>query len=80
MKVSEAINILKTENTLERTPTGRPLSGYALASINATLEDINNYHMDVIQCMGCGFVISGLLTSEGCPNCGMNDLASEIKQ
>ncbi len=79
MKISEAIPILNREQTLERTPKGRSISEYAIETLSSTISDQKNYHMDVIGCLGCGFVISSLLVSDGCPNCGAIDLTENIE-
>jgi len=54
------------------------LSDYAIKTVGATLVDQKNYQMDVIQCLGCGFVVSSLLVADGCPNCGAIDLSENI--
>jgi rubrerythrin len=85
MKVSEGINILKTQMVLGKTPAtppsnefSRPLSDYAKECVQSVLSDEKNYESELIQCLGCGFIISVLLASEGCPNCGVQDLTSNI--
>jgi len=78
MKISESIDILKKEKVLERTPKGRPISEYGIKSIEATLEDTKNYENSVLECLGCGFIISSLLVSDGCNNCGAIDLTENI--
>lgn len=80
MKISDGIEILKAEYLLGRTPKGRPLSEYAKDSVSAVLQDTENYESDLTQCTGCGFVGSILLTSSGCPNCGVEDLTLNIEQ
>lgn len=78
MKISEATDILQKEQALGRTPSGRALSDYAIQTVGATLEDQKNYQMNVIKCMGCGFIVSSLLVADGCPNCGAIDLTEDI--
>lgn len=78
MKISEAKHILAKEEALGRTPKGRPISEYGMNSLVATREDDKNHEMDVIECLGCGFVISSLLVMEGCPNCGALDMTENI--
>lgn len=78
MKINEAIQILNRQSVLGRTPKGRHLTDIAKSAIEAVIEDQKNYANDVIQCLGCGYVTSILLTSNGCPNCGVEDLTSTI--
>ena len=79
MNISEAMAVLNVEKTLGRTPSGRPLSEYAKETIMAAIEDEKNHSTNVVQCLGCGFITSSLLTSEGCPNCGVLDLTFDIE-
>jgi rubrerythrin len=78
MNVEEAKVILFREKISERTPFGRPINKTALESIASTLEDEKNFGNNVIQCKSCGFVISILLTENGCPNCGIEELETKI--
>ena len=78
MKISEGLDILKKEEVLSRTPFGRPLGDYAVKSIQAVIGDTKNHDNELVKCLGCGLVISILLTSEGCPNCGVEELTTEI--
>lgn len=80
MKIKEGIEILKAEKILGRTTKAWPLSEYAQEIAAATLEDQKNYESDLTQCLNCGFVFSSLLSSEGCPNCGVVDLTLNIEQ
>jgi hypothetical protein len=84
MKIQEAKDILIQEQFSKKTVKWkglqRDLTEYALECISATLQDQKNYNQDVVQCKGCGFVISSLLTTDGCPNCGVDDLSLEIKK
>ena len=78
MNVEEAKKILNVEKTVKRTPYGRPIHDGAINGIEATLLDENNFGVDVVQCKSCGFVISILLTENGCPNCGIEELNTNI--
>lgn len=78
MKISEALKIIKRQMILGKTPKGRPMTDIAKSTMDAVVEDQKNYHNDVIQCLGCGYVTSILLTSDGCPNCGILDMTTEI--
>ena len=75
MKVSETINTLKAQRNFERTPKGRSLTEYAKNSIDAVLEDEKNWNMDVMKCLNCGFINSGLYFESGCKNCNSKDLS-----
>lgn len=79
MKISEGIEILRAEKILGKTPKARPLSDFAKETVEATLADQKNYETELIECLGCGMIVSSLLTSEGCPNCGVQDLSMDIK-
>jgi len=74
MKISDNIDLLRAEMVLERTPVGRPLAEYAKEAVEATIKDEKNYGSDLTECLGCHFIASILLTSNGCPNCGVEDL------
>ena len=78
MNIVEAIYILNKEKSLGRTPNGRALSDYAKKTVDTTLKDNKNHHMNVLKCLGCGFVVSSLLVADGCPNCGAIDLTENI--
>jgi predicted Zn-ribbon and HTH transcriptional regulator len=78
MKVSEVINTLKTEKALKRTPSGRPITDYALEAIDATLADQKNLEVECVSCRNCCIILSSLLVPSGCPNCGSKDLNINI--
>jgi len=78
MKISDAIDILKSERLLERTPSGRPLTEYAVDCVKATIEDEKNWDSEVIRCLNCCIIVSGLLIPDGCPNCGGKDITLNI--
>jgi len=80
MNIEQAQQILKREMVSKRTPKGRPIQEKALDAVSATLEDEQNYGVDVVQCKSCGFVISMLLTENGCPNCGIEELKTNIEE
>jgi hypothetical protein len=74
MKIADSINLLRAELALERTPTGRSLTEYAKEIVESTIQDEKNYESELTECLGCHFLASILLTSNGCPNCGVVDL------
>jgi len=78
MKIKDAIQIMKIEAIIGRTPTGRSMTDYAVDSIEAALSDEKNYEMECLKCINCGIIQSGLLCAEGCPNCGSKDLTTDI--
>ena len=80
MKISEILSILKMELILGRTPIGRPLTDYAVETIEAVLSDEKNYDSEAIKCKNCCIIISSLLVPEGCMNCGSKDLITDIKE
>ena len=80
MKIKDGIEILKAEKTLGRTPKAWPLSEYAQEVIEATLLDQKNYESDLTQCLNCAFTFSSLLSSDGCPNCGVSDLTLNVEK
>lgn len=80
MKISDIIDTLRAEVILKKTPSGRSITDYAVDTLIASLEDKKNHGAEVVECKNCKLIISGLLTPEGCPNCGSKDLTSKIKQ
>lgn len=74
MKIADSIDLLRAEMVLEKTPTGRSLTEYAKEILESTIKDEKNYGSELTECLGCHFVASILLTSNGCPNCGVEDL------
>lgn len=78
MKIKDSINVLQTQKILGLTPKGRGLTDNAISYIDASLQDIDNYNQDVIECLNCGFIWSSLLSADGCPNCGNLDLTKDI--
>jgi len=78
MKISDALDILKIEKILKRTPCGRPITEYALNAIEATLSDTKNYNSDALSCSNCCIILSSLLFEAGCKNCGGHDTTKNI--
>ena len=78
MNISAVLNTLIAEKVFKRTPSGRPLSEYAVEVIEATLEDQSNYEQEAIKCLNCNFIGSSLLVPEGCVSCGGKDLTTKI--
>ena len=77
MKISDVLHILMAEKVFRRTPLGRPLTEYAIETIEAALEDKMNQDQDAIVCKNCGLIQSSLLVPEGC-SCGSKDLTTNI--
>ena len=80
MIVSDIFNTLKAEKAFGRTPSGRSITEYAKNAIDATIEDEKNWQAEVMKCLNCNYVNSGLQFPEGCINCGGHDLSSDINQ
>lgn len=78
MKISEVLQTLIAEKIFRRTPSGRPLTEYALETIEAALEDKENQSQNAIRCLNCNFIASSLLVPEGCNSCGSKDLTTDI--
>jgi rubrerythrin len=78
MKIEQAISHIKTQINLKRTSYGRPINDDSLNRLNSVLEDENNFGADAVQCLNCGLIISSLVVSDGCPNCGGIDMTFEI--
>jgi len=78
MKVSDIIDTLTTEKVFGRTPTGRSITEYGIEAIGATLQDEKNWGMEVMKCLNCAYINSGLQFPEGCPNCGSKDFTVDI--
>lgn len=80
MNIEQALKILFNERIMKRTPFGRPIHDRAIEGVEATETDQKNYGSEAVQCKSCGFVISILLTETGCPNCGIEELTTNIKE
>ena len=78
MKVSDTILTLKAQSNFERTQTGRSVSKKAIDVIDAILSDEKNWETSAIKCLNCSIILSTILTGGGCPNCGAEDLTTEI--
>ena len=50
----------------------------ALAALESSISDEANHDQDVVQCRNCGFVVSILLTIDGCPYCGCLRLDQDL--
>lgn len=69
------------EKVFRRTPSGRPLTEFAVETLGAAIEDQKNHNQDAMKCINCKFIASSLLFSEGCPNCGLKqDLTTDISK
>ena len=80
MKIKEAINILKKQKIIGRTPSGRVIHDRAMEFLDATIVDEKNYESEVAQCKNCKFIVSINLTMDGCPNCGIEELTTQIEE
>jgi hypothetical protein len=80
VNIEQAQLILSREKAVKRTPYGRPIHDVAIDGLESTLDDVKNYDNEVVQCESCGFVVSILLTENGCPNCGIEELTTNIKE
>ena len=81
MTTSESIDLLTVQKDENKTPKGRPLTELAVNAIDATLEDMQlgkNMGQYMVQCQGCGYVNTILLTSKGCLNCGVESMTLDI--
>lgn len=80
MKVSEVTLDLVAQKNFRRTPKGRSISDKATEYISAALEDTKNYGVEATKCLNCGIILSSILVSKGCPNCGNTDLTTIINK
>ena len=80
MNIEQAFKILNRQRVSDRTPAGRPIHSGAIQAIESTLSDEKNYGSEAVQCESCGFVISILLTEGGCPNCGIEEMNTNIRE
>lgn len=80
MNIKDILRTLVAEKIFRRTPSGRPLTEFAIETLNAAIEDEKNHDQPSIVCLNCNFIISSLLVPEGCPSCGAKDLTMTIKQ
>jgi len=69
MKIGEALQTLKAEVLLGRTPSGWPINEQTIESLKAAIQDAKNHENDVNICQNCSIIQSSLLISSGCPNC-----------
>lgn len=79
MRIVDVLSTLKAERLLKKTPSGRPLTEYAVEAIEASLSDEKNWGSDAISCLNCCIICSSLLMPDGCVNCGGHDLTTDIK-
>ena len=79
MTIGEILKTLIAERNFERTPKGRSVSEKAIESINAALADEKNHSVEAIKCLNCGIILSSILVTKECPNCGAIDLTTNIK-
>lgn len=78
MTINDALRILNVQLILHRTPSGRKITDLGLEAIRATLDDQKQYDQPVVQCLNCKLIVSSLLVTDKCPNCGALDLTMEI--
>ena len=80
MKVSDTILTLKAQRNFERTSSGRSVTSKGLSVIDAILSDEKNWETSAIKCLNCSIILSTILTGGGCPNCGAEDLTTDISE
>lgn len=78
MQISQILDVLNTEYELGKTPKGNWLNNFAKESLLAVISDQSNHNAEACQCDNCGFIISILLTDEGCPHCGHIGMSTSI--
>jgi hypothetical protein len=78
MNIQESLKTLIAQRNFERTPRGRPVTEKALHTLNATIADEKNYEVEVIKCLNCCIMLSSILVTKECPNCGSIDLSTNI--
>jgi len=78
MIIEEALDTLKTEMALKRTPCGRPINENTVELIKAAISDQKNWGSEVKKCLNCCIIVSSLLVPRGCPNCGNKDMTNDI--
>jgi len=78
MNIQEALPIFERQKIIGKPREDRALHESGIAAMDAAISDQKNYGANVVQCVGCGFVSSELLTINGCPNCGVDELTTEI--
>lgn len=77
MKIHEQLDTLKTQVILGRTPKGRHINEFTKQNLFSCLKDKENYNINCVSCKNCGLIISILLISDSCPNCGNIDFNSK---
>jgi len=80
LQIQDVLDTLRAEMILERTPSGRLLTGDGRSAIEACVSDEKNYMSDAVLCRNCGFVGSILLVPEGCPNCKGLDMITAMQE
>jgi hypothetical protein len=80
MNITQILPTLQAEKVFRKTPSGRPITDYAIEVIEAVLSDEKNYEAPAIRCLNCCIILSSLLVPEGCVNCGGKDLTTNITQ
>ena len=78
MQIQEALETLKIELSLGRTPKGRDITEFGKESLKSVIGDTANHSAEATRCKNCGLIISSLLVSDGCPNCGGLDFDANI--
>lgn len=79
MQIQQLLPLIQVELKIGNTPKGNPLQNFARQSLEATISDKDNYDAEATRCQNCGLIVSSLLVSEGCPQCGGLDLTTEIQ-
>jgi len=80
MKIQDGLTTLCRQLVIQGTPKGRPITAYAIESLQSVMQDTKNHQNELAACLGCGFVNSILLFEDGCPNCNVIDIKTDLKQ
>ena len=80
MNIQEALKTMKVQKILGRTPTGRPLTKFAIEALSAAISDEKNHGVPAVKCLNCCIIQSSLLVPEGCGFCGAKDITHEINE
>ena len=78
MKIEELIKTILAQNVFQKTTNGTPLNKKSNSVVVATINDVNNWHLNAVLCEQCGIIVSGLLIAGGCPNCNSDSFTENI--
>lgn len=80
MNIQEALETMKAQKVLGRTPSGRPLTEFAIEAMSAAISDEKNYGVPAVKCLSCCIIQSSLLVASGCSFCNSKDITNEINE